>query len=164
LLWDKHKYFIKEEHMKRKLFSSLAGCVLAFALLVGFAMPFASASGATVEVLNPLASLEPQYNQPLTSRDRFKNEQGEIDFSGKYIGLSAYGKVGNAQAIAALGELLKAEFPGATIVAAPAVPALGSPWNNKSDANYDKWAGVTTVNVPGAGDVHLDAVIFGVAD
>lgn len=149
--------------MKRKLFSSLAVCALALALLISLTLPFATASGVDVEVLNPLASLEPQYNHPLTSRDRFKNELGEVDFTGKYIGLSAYGKVGNAQGIAALGELLKAEFPGATIVAAPAVPALGSPWNNKSDANYDKWAGVTPITVNGV-QVKLDAVIFGIAD
>jgi hypothetical protein len=58
----------------------------------------------------------------------------------------------------AFGEVLRQRFPTAVVVE---VTPLGSPWNEKSDANYDLWAGVT--NVPGL-DRPLDAVVFGVSD
>ena len=142
--------------MKKKRLSMLLGCILALAIVAGIAVPLATAATVTVEVLNPLGNFDIQYNQPLTSRDRFLNAEGEVDFNGKVIGLSTYSKVGNANAATALGQLLTAEFPGVTV---QTVTALGSPWNNKTDANYNLWAGVTAT-----GGRYLDAVIFGVSD
>ena len=163
--------------MKRKSISTILGILLVFALIVGTVLPLASAASVTVNVLNPLANLEPFYNQPLTSRDRFTNEDGEIDFNGKIIGLSAYSKVGNAQGIQALGLLLMEEYPGVKIVNT-GVADLGSPWNNKTDVNYNLWAGVTALGnsaramlpdgtneaVSTVAGQKLDAVIFGFGD
>ena len=141
--------------MIKKKLSALLGIALTVAILVGIMLPIASAAAVTVEVLNPLGTFAIQNNQPLTSRDRFYDSEGKLDLNNKRIGLSAYGKVGNENANRALGALLKAEFPEVTIVNST---ALGSPWNNKTDANYNTWAGVT------GGANALDAVIFGVAD
>ncbi|MDR0491430.1 MAG: hypothetical protein LBH28_09345 [Oscillospiraceae bacterium] len=130
--------------MKKKLIPVLLSVVLIVALIV----PIASATSTTLVACNPLGDIAIQTNIPLTSRERFINAAGNIDFTGKRVGLSSYTKSRNAQALAALGELLKARYPEVTIVT---TTALGSPWNNKTDANYTTWAG-------------LDAVIFGVAD
>ena len=163
--------------MKRKSISTILGIVLVVALITGTVIPLASAASVTVNVLNPLANLEPFYNQPLTSRDRFLNEDGEVDFNGRIIGLSGYSKVGNAQALQAIGQLLIAEFPGVKVVNT-GVADLGSPWNQKSDPNYNLWAGVTALptsaramRADGTNETtstvagqRLDAVIFGVSD
>ncbi|MDR0491970.1 MAG: hypothetical protein LBH28_12075 [Oscillospiraceae bacterium] len=156
--------------MKRKRLSIVLGCVLALALMAGIAIPIASAATVTLNVLNPFANFQIQKNQPLSSREKFLNALGEVDLNGKYIGLSAYGKVGNTEAIQALGWLLMDEFPTVHIVNT-GVTDLGSPWNNKTNANYDQWAGAVALgttardfagaNVSGA---RLDAVIFGVSD
>ncbi|MDR0489721.1 MAG: hypothetical protein LBH28_00545 [Oscillospiraceae bacterium] len=51
-----------------------------------------------------------------------------------------------------------------------ALAALSSPWNAKTDANYNQWGGVTTVantflgTSTTATTVRVDAMIYGVAD
>ena len=130
--------------MKKRLIPVLLSIVLLVALIV----PIASASSTTLVAVNPLGDMAIQTNIPLTSRDRFTDANGNISFAGKRVGLSSYSKSRNAQALTALGELLKERYPEVTIVTST---SLGSPWNNKTDANYTTWAG-------------LDAVIFGVAD
>ena len=129
--------------MKKKLIPIL----LAMVLLVAFITPIASAASTSVVVLNPLGDVDIQTNIPLTSRDRFYDADGNLDLAGKRIGLSAYSKHGNSVALVALGQLLTERYD-VTIVN---TTGLGSPWNNKTDANYNTWAG-------------LDAVIFGIAD
>ena len=139
----------------------LVPMILVVAIIAAFFVPAASATaGVTLNAVNPLGEIQIQENLPLTSRDRFLNEDGEVDFNGKTIGLSWYSKDNNESALRALGDLLQREFPGVTIVAAT---ALGSPWNNKTNANYNQWAGVTTGG-SGANTWRLDAVVFGVAD
>jgi len=153
--------------MKKKLFSIL----LAVIMLSAFFVPAASAASTTLVALNPLGDIDIQANIPLSSRDKFYDADGNLDLNGKLIGLSAYSKSNNVQALQALGELLIAEFPGLMVVYS-GVTDLSSPWNNKTDANYNQWAGLT--NIPattaklGGGNIGtarpLDAVIFGVAD
>ena len=130
--------------MKKKLLSILLAMVLLTALLV----PAASAASASLVAMNPLGDVDIQTNLPLTARDRFYDADGNLNLSGKRIGLSSYSKSRNSNAMTALGQLLTERFPGVTVVN---TTALGSPWNNKTDANYNTWAS-------------LDAVIFGVAD
>ena len=136
--------------MKKKL-SIVLGLALAVAILMGFMVPFAGASSVSVEVLNPLAEFAIQENQPLTSRDRFYDADGNLNLNGKRIGTSAYSKVGNANGLGAFMDQLVADFPGLQVATTAQSPALGSPWNPKSTGNYTSWA-------------NLDAVIFGIAD
>ena len=153
--------------MKKKLLAILIATVL----LAGLTVPIVNASNVALVALNPIGDIDIQTNIPLTSRDRFLNEDGVVDLNGKVIGLSSYSKSNNAQALQALGDLLIAQFPGVLVVDA-GVTDLGSPWNNKTDANYQQWAGLTalgqTVNTingsTAARGRPLDAVIFGVAD
>lgn len=148
----------------------LLAIVLAIVLVVAVAVPIASANTVTLVALNPLGAIDIQQNIPLTSRDRFQDEHGNADFYDRVIGLSSYTKTFNSQVVQALGWLLIEEFPGVLVVYT-GVANLGSPWNHKTDANYDQWAGVAplpgnavTLNgIPVAGR-YLDAVVFGVAD
>ncbi|MCL2392599.1 MAG: hypothetical protein FWC66_08375 [Oscillospiraceae bacterium] len=148
----------------------LLAIVLAIVLLAALTTPMAVASTVTVEALNPLGAIDIQQNIPLTSRDRFLDNDGNVDFNDRVIGLSAYSKTHNSQVIQALGWLLMERYPGVLIVNT-GVADLGSPWNHKTDANYDQWAGiaplpanaVTLDGISVAGRT-LDAVIFGVAD
>ena len=130
--------------MKKKLFTIL----LAIVMLSAFIVPVASAASASLVAMNPLGDVDLQTNIPLAARDKFYDADGNLNLNGKRIGLSSYTKSRNAQALAALGQALQQRFPGVTIVTST---SLGSPWNNKTDANYNTWAA-------------LDAVIFGVAD
>lgn len=143
--------------MKKKLIA----VVLSIVILAALAIPIVNAYSVTLVAHNPLGAIDIQQNIPLTSRDRFTDDQGNVDFNDRVIGLSWYTKTNNQQALQALGEVLQQRFPGVHVVN---VVALGSPWNHKTDANYDLWAGLTPVNVPNVGMRYLDAVIFGVAD
>jgi len=136
----------------------LLAIVLAVVLIAAIAIPIASANITTLVALNPLGDIEIQQNIPLTSRERFQDADGNPDFYDRVIGLSWYTKTNNPQMMQAFGELLVARLPGVVVVN---VTPLGSPWHEKSDANYNLWAGLT--DVPGLGRP-LDAVIFGVAD
>jgi len=148
----------------------LLAIVLAIVLIAAIAVPIAVASTVTVVALNPLGAIDIQQNIPLTSRDRFLDEDGNVDFYDRVIGLSAYSKTFNSQVVQALGWLLMEHYPGVLVVNT-GVADLGSPWNHKTDANYDQWAGiaplpanaVTLDGISVAGRT-LDAVIFGVAD
>jgi len=152
--------------MKKKFLAVLLSVII----LVAAMTPIAGAFSVSMEVLNPLGEIDIQQNIPLTCRAHFTNEAGVIDFNGKVIGLSAYTKTNNTQLLVALGELLIERFPDVLVVNT-GVADLGSPWNHKTDANYDQWAGVAplganavTINgIPVAGRT-LDAVVFGVAD
>ena len=148
---------------KRKLIS-----LLLVVLLISTMIPIAArASTVTLVALNPLGEIEVQDNLPLTSRERFQDENGNPDFYGKVIGLAWYTKTNNEQVLRAFGELLQEQFPGVIIVdflsRGVGLPNhnLGSPWNHRSDAVYNVWAGVSPI--PGT-DIYVDAVIFGVAD
>jgi len=140
--------------MKKKLISILTVIVLIAAIVV----PIAMANSTTLVALNPLGEIEIQQNIPLTSRERFQDAEGNPDFYDRVIGLSWYTKTNNPQLMEALGDLLVERLPGVVVVN---VTPLGSPWHEKSDANYNLWAGLT--DVPGLGRP-LDAVVFGVAD
>ena len=158
--------------MKRKKLSMALGLALAIAILAGFAVPFASAAGdVSVKVLNPLGKYDIQKNTPLASRAKMLDKDGNIDLNGKVIGISGYTKPGNKPGLDALGDLLIERFPGVLVVDT-GVADIGSPWYNKTPANYDLWGGVTpladTVNTldgkPDARGRKLDAVIFGISD
>ncbi|MDR0490375.1 MAG: hypothetical protein LBH28_03910 [Oscillospiraceae bacterium] len=158
--------------MKSKKLSMVLGLALVITILAGFAAPFAGAAGnVAVKVLNPLGKYDIQKNTPLASRDKMLDEKGNIDLNGKVIGISTYSKPGNKPGLDALGDLLIERYPGVLVVDT-GVADLGSPWYNKTPANYDLWGGVTplsnTVNTldgkTGARGRTLDAVIFGISD
>jgi hypothetical protein len=127
-------------------------------MVSAISVPIAGAAGNTyISFLNPLADVEPQYNMPLAPR---------LDtFEGKTIAVASYSKAGNVEAGTSLGRMLEAEYGvlseenpagvrvlyGGQVYDGATYPNLGSPWNPKSDVNYNLWA-------------QADAVIFGVAD
>ncbi|MDR0469972.1 MAG: hypothetical protein LBH09_08370 [Peptococcaceae bacterium] len=135
---------------KSRLFKAFA-CLLSVLLMssvVGGSV-IGSANSAQISFLNPLADVEPQRNQPLAERLE--------TFEGKTIAIASYSKAANQEACWALGRMLEAEYGilseenpyGVRVIYDQ--PALGGPWNQKSEANYNTWASA-------------DAVIFGVAD
>ena len=143
--------------MKKKLLTML----LAVMLLASVLVPAAGAAGSvSLVAYNPLGDVQVQDNVPLTDRSKFTNAAGDFDLTGLNIGISSYSKSRNANALAGLAELIRADFPGANVIT---TTALGNAWNNKTDANYNLWAGRTALTGANAGR-YLDATIFGVLD
>jgi hypothetical protein len=89
--------------VKKKRLSAVLGCLLAFAILAGIAVPFASAAAAdeTIEFLNPLGTFMPNDNQPLA---------GRASLAGKSVALCYYAKDANREALTALGRMLLIEY------------------------------------------------------
>ena len=136
--------------------------LLAVLLLASLLVPAASAAGSvSLVAYNPLGDVQVQDNVPLTDRSRLLDANGDLDLNGKNIVLAWYTKSRNQQALQGLGQLLQAQFPGVNIITNAG--NLGSPWNQKTEANYNMWAGVTNLSGTPAGR-RADAVIFGVLD
>ena len=134
---------------KSRLFKAFA-FLLSVVLIIGISAPFAgTATSAQISYLNPLADIEPQYNQPLAERPS--------TLEGKTIAIASYSKTANQEACWALGRMLEAEYGILSATNPTGVriiydsPSLGGPWNQKTDANYNTWS-------------NADAVIFGIAD
>ncbi|MDR0489720.1 MAG: fibronectin type III domain-containing protein [Oscillospiraceae bacterium] len=125
--------------MKRKRFSAVLGCILALALIAGVAIPIAYASPVTLTVLNPKGEVVPLDNQPLAAR------LGDIE--GAEIALAYFNKNLNKETLAALAEMLAAEYDDVNFTAI----SIDEQWDALEAGDYVELAG-------------YDAVIFGVAD
>ncbi|MDR0490995.1 MAG: hypothetical protein LBH28_07105, partial [Oscillospiraceae bacterium] len=124
--------------MKKKRLSAVLGCILAFAILAGFTVPFASAADdVSIEFLNPLGTFVPNDNQPLAQR---------VSITGKSVALCYYAKDANREALTALGNLLALEY-SVTV----------------TEVRIDSAAIALTAAQCGALQAY-DAVILGVAD
>ena len=131
----------------RKRLATVLGCLLVLTILVGVVIPVTgSAPDVTIEFLNPLGTIEPKVNQPLTDRPG--------DLNGKTVRLIYYGAANSPSQLTcqALGALLETQYPRVNIIDAGA-NSLGTVlYDAKTDEQYDTWK------------TDADAIIFGVVE
>jgi hypothetical protein len=161
--------------VKKKL-SAVFCALLALAMLAGLTVPFAAAANVSLEIINPKAKLEPIDNMPLADRAPLAAKLAANGGQGVKILLLFYEKASNSEALIALAQLLKAEYPNieldaiqnnhATWQADGTAPPLGTPWGPKTGAGYTD--GHPYTEQPNDRYIywatHYDAIIFGVAD
>lgn len=130
----------------------------------------------TYYFLNPLGTVEPQYETPLADRSRVTDILYAEGRRTLRLGVAWYIKPLDGEPAIALAQMLKEKWEaesadpnhpipsGLTVqiimasgfgaIPAPVnqIPIVGHPWNSKTDLVYDTWAARTDAIICGVGD------------